>query len=766
MRKPRFRDLSRGEQEVVSEIGAEMNHDTAILFYLLDDDTLYTSGLAAATRYNKAIDPKGFHRMRARIVSFTTYRKMTDDPDGKIRGKSAWYGRTFKAAMGDRSYFRAELHLQLLGALFHVEVNRNAAPTSYPSPVATTSSKASSPVPSTPGPVPAPKPSRPRAPIPWFRLSLLVFLTLLTIMSWLYVTGRLPFGYSGSNERLAMLACYQDSVGTVLRDMVSESIAQTGRIKALSGDLQEKEIGPYSLCDQPNEKVLRRLFEDLEVSYLIWGVTSERGREYYWEGSLIHHNGDQRVIRVTAAGYRDLANEIVGKCLELMGSEESAPSPVGLYSANMNASFLYSEANVHFGNGNIVAAGANYQRAGTVFDPGFYMARIKWAQCLHIQGRLPEARSVLEALLDSESGLSSTINVQASKTLARVYFDNHELDKLEQLLLDAEDLTLTAEDRLFFFQLKAQTLFLRDNWEEATRLADQARKLTHDTITPQTRIEVLLTFAWLASHGPTSAKAFDILDQAQSLARSHDLPSLEITVLGERAHLLLETGDLEQLASFRPNMDEAGSLADRSGNAWDQVELAYWKGRLDSALGRHEEAVYHYYQAATEAEKSGIIEFELKAKVALMRQRLTENNLLEARRLLETLETRIEQVPPKYQLLYYDAAYALNLEREQYLLALDAITSFQQIAEDQKNSDVKALALNKKGWALYRMSRLDVAEKAWFMALELKSAYEPAILKNLIMLNEDRGNAKLANRYRNRLESASRSEQLPTRKAN
>ena len=745
-----------------------MNHDTAILFYLLEDDTLYTSGLAAATRYNKAEDAKGFNRMRARIVSFTTYRKMTDDPDGKIRGKSAWYGRTFKAAMGDRSYFRAELHLNLLGTLGRLAAIRNGA--LPPESIRQGHEVPSLPVINQASPQPVPIPiaarSKPRKPIQWFRLSLLTILTLLTIISWLYVTGRLPFGYSGHNERLAMLACYQDSVGTVLRDMVSESMTQTGRIKALSGDLQEKEIGPFSLCDPPNEKVLRRLFEDLEVSYLLWGVTSERGREYYWEGSLIRHNGGQRVVRVTGTGYRDLAHEIVDKCLELMGAEESAPSPVGLYSANMNASFLYSEANVHFGNGNIMAAGANYQRAGTVFDPGFHMARIKWAQCLHIQGRLPEARSVLEALLDSESILSPTITIQASKTLARVYFDNHELNKLEQLLVDAETLELAAEDRLFFFQLKAQTLFLRNNWEEASRLAEQAHKLTHDSMTPQTRIEVLLTFSWLASHGPYPESALDILDQAHSLARSHDLPSLEIAVLGERAHLLLETGDLEQLATFRSVLDDANSLADRSGNAWDLVELAYWKGRCDSALNRREEAVYHYHQAATEAEKSGIIEFELKAKVALVRHRLSEKNLLEARRLLETLEARIEQAPPKYQLLFFDAAYALNLEREQYLLALDAITSFQQIAEDQQNTDVKALALNKKGWALYRMSRLDVAEKAWFMALELESVYESAILKNLIMLHEDRGEAKLAARYRNRLESAARSSGLPTVKAN
>ena len=746
-----------------------MNHDTAILFYLLDDDTLYTSGMAAATRYSKAVDPRGFRRMRARIVSFTTYRKMTDDPDGKIGGKSAWYGRTFKAAMGDRSYFRAELHLQLLGALGHIRARSGGSPPAErrnsPAPAARQAKPANKqrPTPANIRPLIALQTVSPKT---WFRLAILFILTLLTIMSWLYVTGRLPFGYSGSYERLAMLACYEDGVGTVLRDMVSESMDQTGRIKALSGDVQEKEIGPYSLCDPPNEKVLRRLFEDLEVSYLIWGVTSERGREYYWEGSLIRHNGDQRVIRVTATGYRDLAYEIVDKCLELMGSEESAPSPVGLYSANMNASFLYSEANVHFGNGNIIAAGANYQRAGTVYDPDFHMARIKWAQCLHIQGRLPEARGVLEALLDSGPNLSPTVTISAAKTLARIYLDNHELEKLEQLLSEVENDELTAEDRLFFFQLRAQTLFLRDNWAEAARLADQARKLTHDTITPQTRIEVLLTFAWLASHGPSTAKAFDILDQAQSLARAHDLPTLEVAVLGERAHLLLETNDLEQLAAFRHRLDEADSLADRSSNAWDHLELAYWKGRCDSALNRVDEAVYHYYQAATEAEKSGIIEFELKAKVALVRHRLAENNLLEARRLLETLEPRIEQVPPKYQLLYYDAAYALNLEREQYLLALDAITSFQEIAEDQKNIDVKALALNKKGWALYRMSRLEVAEKAWLMALELDSVYEGAILENLIMMSEDRGEAKKAAGFRSRLESANLPKSFLNQKAN
>lgn len=113
-----LRDLP--SKELKPEMGPELKHDTAILFYLLEDDRLYTCATATATRIDRTLEPKRYNRMRARILSYATYRKMSESPDGKIYGNPAWLGKTFKEAMGDRSFYRASGHIELLKALVQV----------------------------------------------------------------------------------------------------------------------------------------------------------------------------------------------------------------------------------------------------------------------------------------------------------------------------------------------------------------------------------------------------------------------------------------------------------------------------------------------------------------------------------------------------------------------------------------------------------------------------------------------------------------------
>ena len=122
--RPRFRDLP--SSELKPEMGPELKQDTAILFCLLEDDRLYTCATATATRIDRILEPKRYNKMRGRILSYATYRKMSESPDGRIYGNPAWFGKTFKSAMGDRSYYRAVGNLELLKALSQIRALKMA----------------------------------------------------------------------------------------------------------------------------------------------------------------------------------------------------------------------------------------------------------------------------------------------------------------------------------------------------------------------------------------------------------------------------------------------------------------------------------------------------------------------------------------------------------------------------------------------------------------------------------------------------------------
>ncbi len=355
--RPRFRDLTPQEQNLGPEIGNEMRLDTALLIYMLQDNHLYTAAKAAATRYHKVRQKEIYKRMKARLIYFTSYRKMPESPDAEVEGRSkAWYGRTWKARMGDRSYFRAELNWTLLQTLHAIrgakeqEINKEI-----------TSSKA----------LHKRKPQNriesgnlhERLPngksikwkhhfgafikSGWFAASLLSIFILVHAYRHTQVDP--------GQHTITVLPCYQQEMGLVVPEMVTRALEATDTLIPVSLHRMEH-LTQTDFCTKPNETVRRELIKELDVDFLLWGRVEKKGQGYLWIGNLFYRNGKSRNLKIRAGHYRALANTIARKCLRLLGSDESPPSVVALNSPNLIVSIFSSEANIHYYNGNIVAA--------------------------------------------------------------------------------------------------------------------------------------------------------------------------------------------------------------------------------------------------------------------------------------------------------------------------------------------------------------------------------------------------------------------------
>ncbi len=804
---------------ILSLPGSEMKFTTGMLIFSLENEALYTVSQAVLSRYNDS-HPR-YEQMCSRISSFVHNQGMNRRRDAKVGNASAWYGKTFKNALNDKTYYRALLHLDLLKDLNKIaeqkeeqeirvlilqedliearrlaEIARKKAKSapapekqrleeeyqslsrlvteidedldrnsSRISPFALISDS------KTPTSRPIPTGNEPQKKITLqqgnrrqeidkpkingkliLRISWITALLSLAIVGAFGLLSLLPLEDKG-RPPIAVLNCYNNNyAGAVIRDMVVHALEKTDTFTPLPIHRIENQIGPISICEPLSDTTALKFFEDLNVRYLLWGVVEAEGRGYRWSGTLRREDGEKRSIKVAGNNYQTLADNIARKCLKLLGSDETPPSSAGPYSPNLFASFLYSEANVHFGNGNIIAASAEYERAATVYDPDFYMARNNWARCLELQGDLPKARSVLETIL-TEENVEIPVLFQTLKNLVSVYYENRDIEGLESLLARADDLHFQEKDSLFFMNARARLFLLRENNEAAEAEMEKALGLARKLDQPKGLIDTLWTAAWVWVQGDETEKALGLLSSALEMAREYDLPSREATVLGEKARVLLKLKDKERIEKLIGELNEAQSLAYHSGNAVDRVKIRYWLGFCYGALGQWEQEYKFLYKAAEEALQLGILEYELKAKYRMMRYLLKKNDILEAERIAEPLMARFDTLAPKYKLLLLESVYYINLGQEAYEETLARMDLRYQIALEVGNQNEMAWSLLARGWALYRLDRPDQAETAYLESLELESQHKPLILKNLIQLYREQGRKKEAQLYEEALQA-------------
>ena len=95
--------------------GPEMERETALLIFQLENDRLYTVTQAVETRF-----PKG-HSHRKRLIDrlnwFVHYTRLTREVDAVQSGRRMWFGATLKNSMTPKSFYRAQILSTLPGLL-------------------------------------------------------------------------------------------------------------------------------------------------------------------------------------------------------------------------------------------------------------------------------------------------------------------------------------------------------------------------------------------------------------------------------------------------------------------------------------------------------------------------------------------------------------------------------------------------------------------------------------------------------------------------
>ena len=712
-------------------IGPPAKLDTTVLIHQLEDDRLYSPKTAARTLLNPGLQKDRYKRMRGRLYTFAITHGIKADREGRVDGSAAWYGRTWKKAFGGYELARGAGAVSILRVLYMILKQKIAlaeaeslarlqkrlrADTTGSAPTVYSGDGKQHRSPRSRAESLPPSSRNINLGVRFFRSGWAVaFLLLAAVLVYAYV-ARMPFDPTGGKQRIAVLTCYQDNMGAVIQDMVTRSLAETDVFSPMDAFRIENRMGTINVCQIPTETMLQNFFDVLNVRYLLWGQTIRQGRGYSWHGFLCRDDGEQRVIKVKADHYRALADGIVQKNLALMGSTEKPPSAIQLYSSNMNASFLFSEANIHFGNGNILAASAHYKRVATVFDSDFLLARIRWARCLELQGEVSSARGILEAVLtrDSET-IEKPVLIEIYRNLAYFYYLNDEIGKLHDLLQEVEHLEMPTRDALFFKNYASLLYLIRGEMDAALESVNETTLITRGTKDFKSRVDVLWVGASIEANSGRYDEAMNLLDQALELAQLYDLPSRRSIVLGLKARTSLALNDEDQIIEL---LDILKNNADSAENPWNRLKLNYWIGRLSLRLGE-EQGYALLARVARDAQNMGMIKFEIQAKQHLIHILLRQENLTEAERLIEPLWQKLEILPPRYQVIVLDIKARVEFSRSRYAESLATLQRGAAIAGECENPSYLVLILHAMGVAHARLDQFEQAETSYLTAYRL-----------------------------------------------
>jgi len=729
-----FKQLPQEDQiKFAASSGKGMKPDTVMLIYKLDDQQLYTLSDMAATFYRKGTGQH--HNMTKRLHSFLAYREVQPDVVGNEG--TCWYGASVKDCLEGRYYYLAELRCQLLRTMSHISKRSGEQSQRVVGPQIT------EPVVEEPDPNLEKREKKAPA-ILWAAMVAAVLTAFISI----YFT-RKPLEVEEGKQTIAVLPCFQSTLGTLMQEMVSKGLNDSHSFSALPANRIELLTGRLNVCEEPSNTVIQKMFDDLDTHFLLWGKTEESQDSYTWSGALLSRNGQHRLVKVKGSSFRSLADGVVLRCLKTIGSDETPNTAIDLYSANANASFLYSEAIVHYQNGDIRAALGNFKRAGSTFDPKFYMARNMWARCMEINGDLIGARTVLESI--QEQGRSGEVPqqvlIQAYKYLAFVYHDNHEVANLQELLEEVAQMNMPEEDRLYFDFRKAWLLMKYDP-DQALDLANRSLAAAKK---PAVQIDALWNVASIVAETDRD-RATQMLNQAQALAEEHKVFNRLIDILCEKARILTRFGTTEEVLTQIPVLEKAKTFEGETGSVWDRVKIRYWLGVCYGKTGDLEKEMLLLYDVALEAQQVGIVEYEIKSRVVLVNRMLDQNNFMEAKRLLNTISNR--RLAPKYRLLVLNMGVHLKIKMEEYEEALTWFTELEELGREIEDPSSLAIILNDKGWAFYKTGRYEEAESLYRESLILRQEHnlsQEVTLKNLILLHQITGHEQNVKYYQEQL---------------
>ena len=568
-----------------------------------------------------------------------------------------------------------------------------------------------------------------------FKKTVYKFLGILLLVL-LLVWGSLHLKYLSSEGgkkpgTIAVLACYRDHMGPIIQEMLIGVMSSSELLQPLPSHRIEAWIGTAGFCEPLSEHLSEKLFFELKVDYLLWGGLTSEEAGYQWRGTLMRADGKKRNISVLAGNYRALTDEIGKRCLAFLGTGELQVSAIDLYSSNMNASLLFSEANLCFSSGEIRAAAILFERAFTMYDPTFFQAGIRWAQCLQVLGKPEQAIEVLEDICQRGEAMDSQVLIRAYKALAEVYFETSRMKDLEILLNDVATIEKNKND-LIFFQLMNVRL------EVSTQALSDAsvgiEKLTKVAGSNEIGTDILITEAWVFQRKGLGEWALDTLVKALAQARAIGSAQKEMMVLGEMARIHLANNDGLGIQNVVQHLRRMRLYAQSAGLVRDENNMVYWLGHCLEVSGEIEGAVSMFEWLLETSRNRGLSSEEVKAGVSLAQLYLRQGAPEMAMGVIQPLELRRGQLTPYEQLGVLEVIARCKVDEKRFGEALQVYQSRQNLAESLDWGLSRANTLNDKGYVLEQMGRLNEAELCYREALDWMQE-ENGPNQNLVTVN-------------------------------
>jgi len=555
---------------------------------------------------------------------------------------------------------------------------------------------------------------------------------------------------------IAVLPCMDRGYGLLTAQAVESALKNVASLQFISYDRVERSTHLFNPCDGPDKAQLRALAEDIGASLLLWGFVEREGERNVYRGALFHVDFGIRTVTLSTDRPMQWAELAADWCLSALALEDRPLPAASFYSANEAANLVYSEAEYFYQKGQIAASMLLYERAGLVYDPSFYAARAKLGRALFFNGQNPRAIETLETLLDeAEESMPYDLTVFVCKHLAALYYENADFDRLETALARARGLARPDDGaaRIFILKMEAKLAAALGQDERADIVSRDMLALAEQLGSPE-MAEAARARARLYFQRNDYPAAIRALDAGIAQAREQGLLAEEAEMLAQKAEVLFKAGPRQAVESIVLDLIETRAAVEQVGRAVDAVRLEYWLGRAYAYLGETESALSYLTTAAAAAEALGVADLEVGAKIALADAHIEGDRWVDALRLLDPLERRVDEFPPKYGLWVYDRLRWVHFEQGDVDRTLSALENHGRMARRIGDPSLIARSLNSKGYVLYTVGRYPEAEEALRRAIELypaDDATKAIILKNLVRLYEALGQDGEANRYNDQL---------------
>lgn len=251
-----------------------------------------------------------------------------------------------------------------------------------------------------------------------------------------------------------------------------------------------------------------------------------------------------------------------------------------------------------------------------------------YRDALRVRRELGDARAVAESLLN----VGYTYFVLGEYDNAAVY---------TRQALDSYQEASNREGVMLARETLAQLETARGNWDAALEAALSALEASRELDSLGTQGVALGVIGRVAHFQGRYGAALDSIDEALKLARELDdlraIPEYEM----DRAGVLL---DLGAVGTAREALDRAEAALDKGGNREQRSSLLRHRGEAALLSGETGEAVGMLEAAVDEAEASGSITVELKARLALGRARLAQGDAGKGSSMLEAVAAEAEEL--------------------------------------------------------------------------------------------------------------------------